>query len=77
MARPGLLRLLRHLGPILHVIHDPDHRRRRRRADLDEIEPLLLGHSQRRLEIQNAELQPVGANDADSAAVDLAIDSRM
>src|SRR5262249_16933230 len=58
------LLLLRRLVLELAEVHDLADRGRRARVHLDELEPLLLGESQRLVRGEDADLRAVGADDA-------------
>ena len=73
-----LLGLASHLGLLeleFPIVHDSDDGRPRHRRDFNEIEALLLCGCQRRVQIQNSQLTPVGRNDAQRTDTNLAIDA--
>src|SRR5690606_3422318 len=70
-----LLLFLRLFVLVLAVIHDPADRRERARRDLDDIEPPLLGESERFVRRHDAELLLVG-NDANLGNANPVVDAK-
>src|SRR5262245_21406866 len=66
----GLARALLLLVLIAPEVHDPADRRVRRRRDLDQVEPLLLGNHERLLRRHDAELLAGVVDDPDLAHPD-------
>src|SRR5690242_20588134 len=65
--------LFRHLELVLAVVHDADHRRARGCGNFDEIEALLFGHAERRIDLENAKLRTVCPDDANGTDADHAV----
>src|SRR5439155_11166881 len=75
LVPPGLTRALLLLVLILPEIHDAADRRVRRRRDLDQVEPLLLGDRERLRRRHDAELRAAVVDHADFANADAFIDA--
>jgi hypothetical protein len=73
----GVLLLLLLLVAVLPEIEDLRDRRLRVRSDLDEIPPLALGEGKRARGRDDAQLRPVGADEADGGDADLVVDAEL
>ena len=67
-------RLLRHFELVLPVVHDADDRGTGSGGDFDEIQPGFFRHPECRVHLENSELRTIGADHADRADADHAID---
>src|SRR4029078_910761 len=59
----------------LAEVHDLADRRRRPRIDFDQLQPLLFSEAERLMGLEDADLRPVGADDARLGHSDTAADS--